>query len=537
MSKNAHFIGIFWCFFESDGVGEWERKIDLFFVQEQKKYYLRAVNLNLMVHPRQKHKPMINVFHIVSNKHWTGAEQYTYDLVDRLRNDDDFYVEVVCRKHPNVLKQYRRLEIPISILPLKGVTDIDSPVRFARLLRKGKNIIHVHSFRDAFMAVMARRISENRDTRVVVSVHGVYKPKSNYMYTKLYKSIDCFVFSSEMARVAFLGKAKKQYADRGIVLRDSVCDSQIGTEVPDLRRELNLDSHQALIMYHGKIAAEKGLDTLLSALTHVDKAKYHLAIIGDGQPKYKAKIKGFIVANGLVLFGAHILPPSNAVPRAIDDGCSCWDVGHLCLLYALHGFVHRRHLPFQDVLHERGWQVVLLCGLHVLRHGVGLRLFSIANVALPQFLPCFVVGFVLQLLVDALQGQRHIVVGIDFDAELFEIFSKLRLELPYDFVAFVFGSVRLLQRFIVFIQCRRLLVIDLHGFCCCISEDFLSLLFGCGSFLGCCLQIFIFKIQHCHARNGQCNSIGLHQGVELCCCAACLQCGKFNGSILQVDTL
>ena len=243
---------------------------------------------------------MINVFHIVSNKHWTGAEQYTYDLVDRLRNDPKFYVEVVCRKHPNVLKQYRRLEIPISILPLKGVTDIDSPVRFARLLRKGNNIIHVHSFRDAFMAVMARRISENRNTRVIVSVHGVYKPKKNYMYTKLYKSIDCFVFSSEMARDAFLGKAKKQYADRGIVLRDSVCDSQIGTQVPELRRELGLTNQQALIMYHGRLAAEKGLDGLLSALTHVDKAKYHLAIIGEGQPKYKAKIKGYIVANGMV---------------------------------------------------------------------------------------------------------------------------------------------------------------------------------------------------------------------------------------------
>lgn len=243
---------------------------------------------------------MINVFHIVSNKHWTGAEQYTYDLVERLRNDKDFYVEVVCRKHPVVLKQYRRLEIPISILPLKGVTDIDSPVRFARLLRKGKNIIHVHSFKDAFMAVMARRISENRDTRVVVSVHGVYKPKKNYMYTKLYKSIDCFVFSSEMARDAFLGKAKKQYADRGVVLRDSVCDSQIGTTVPDLRRELGLNNQQSLIMYHGKLAHEKGIEVLLGALTHVDKSKYHLAIIGEGQPKYKAKIKGFIVSAGMV---------------------------------------------------------------------------------------------------------------------------------------------------------------------------------------------------------------------------------------------
>ena len=29
------------------------------------------------------------------------------------------------------------------------MTDIDSPVRFARLLRKGKNIIHVHSFKDS----------------------------------------------------------------------------------------------------------------------------------------------------------------------------------------------------------------------------------------------------------------------------------------------------------------------------------------------------------------------------------------------------
>ena len=32
----------------------------------------------------------------------------------------------------------------------------------------------------------------------------------------------------------------------------------------------------------------------------MDKSKYHLAIIGEGEPKYKAKIKGFIVAAGMV---------------------------------------------------------------------------------------------------------------------------------------------------------------------------------------------------------------------------------------------
>jgi len=242
----------------------------------------------------------INVFHIVSDKRWSGAEQYTYDLVALLRNDPNFYVEVVCRKHPNVLKQYRRLEIPISILPLKGVTDIDSPVRFARLLRKGHNIIHVHSFRDAFMAVMARRISENRNTRVVVSVHGVYKPKRNYMYTKLYKSIDCFVFSSQMACDAFVGKARKSYAGRTVVIRDSVCDSHLGTRVPRLRETLQMEPEQCLMMYHGGLNADKGLDVLVQALAHVDKRRYHLAVIGEGQPKYKAQLKGAIVSGGLV---------------------------------------------------------------------------------------------------------------------------------------------------------------------------------------------------------------------------------------------
>jgi len=242
----------------------------------------------------------INVFHITSDKRWTGAEQYTYDLAALLRNDDDFYVEVVCRKHPNVLKQFRRLEIPISILPLKGVTDLDSPVRFARLLRKGHNIIHVHSFRDAFIAVMARRISENRNTRVVVSVHGVYKPKRNYMYTKLYKSIDCFVFGSQMACDAFTDNAREAYADRAVVIRDSVCDSKLDIAVPNLREHLGIKPQQALIMYHGRLNAAKGVDVLLRALTHIDKDAYHLVVLGDGVAKFKTEIKGFIVSNGLV---------------------------------------------------------------------------------------------------------------------------------------------------------------------------------------------------------------------------------------------
>ena len=115
----------------------------------------------------------INIFHVVSNKYWGGPEEYAYEMVSKLRNDQRYYAEVVCKKNEPVLLHFRRLEIPISILPLKGMTDIDSPTRLARLLRKGHNIVHVHTFKDAFTAVMARRISENRNTRVIMTIHGI----------------------------------------------------------------------------------------------------------------------------------------------------------------------------------------------------------------------------------------------------------------------------------------------------------------------------------------------------------------------------
>ena len=87
---------------------------------------------------------MINVFQIVSDKTWGGPEQYAHDLISRLKRDD-FYVEAVCRKHESVLNRFRTLEVPISILPLKGLTDLDSPVRFARLLKRGDNVVLVGS--------------------------------------------------------------------------------------------------------------------------------------------------------------------------------------------------------------------------------------------------------------------------------------------------------------------------------------------------------------------------------------------------------
>ena len=242
----------------------------------------------------------INVFHIVSNKNWGGPEEYAYEMVSRLRHDPRFYAEVVCKKNEPVLFHFRRLEIPISILPLKGMTDIDSPTRLARLLRKGRNIVHVHTFKDAFAAVMARRISENRNTRVVLTVHGVCRPKTNYIYRKLYRSIDKIVFVSQRAYDEWMEHAKKFSKNRVCIIRDSVIDNPLATPAPNLRQKLGIAPDKALIMFHGRLTPEKGIGVLLEAATQLDKSKYHLALIGEGKRKYLTQLKSFIVENQLV---------------------------------------------------------------------------------------------------------------------------------------------------------------------------------------------------------------------------------------------
>ncbi len=245
---------------------------------------------------------MINVFHIVSNKRWSGPEQYAFDLALRMRSDDNYYIEVVCKKSESVFHKFRSLEIPVSILPLKGLTDLDSPVRFARLLKRGQNIVHVHTFHDAVAAIWAKHIAENPSTRIVLTMHGVNRPRINYLSKKVYRDLDRIIFVSQRAYDEFVPRISKLDKSKCVILRDSVLpasDEQLFA-APDLRRELDLPSGQALIMFHGRLSHDKGLDVLLRAITQLDRDKFHLVIAGAGNRKYVAQQKAFIVANQLV---------------------------------------------------------------------------------------------------------------------------------------------------------------------------------------------------------------------------------------------
>ena len=251
---------------------------------------------------------MINVFHIVSSKTWGGAERYASDLVARMRHDPDYYVEVVSAKNDDIIEQFQKMDIPVSILPLKGIRDFDSPVRLARMLRKGKNIVHVHTYRDAVTAVMARIISDNPNTKVVFTPHTLKRPTFNYVSKKVYNSIDQYVFVSQFAYDYFLSHAPRLKKSLTSVIPESVLNTDTSAQapVPDLHKELKMTPEQSLIMFHSRLNHDKGVDVLLKAIKEIDRDSYQLVLLGEGQAKAVQRIKSFIIENKLV-HNVHLL--------------------------------------------------------------------------------------------------------------------------------------------------------------------------------------------------------------------------------------
>lgn len=240
----------------------------------------------------------MKIYHLVSNKVWGGGEQYVYDLSAQLIAEGN-YVEVVCRNSPIITSRFRELEIPISTLPLKGITDIDSAKRLANIIKKGAIIVHVHNFKDAFTACIARKLSENKDVKVIMTRHLVKKGKNSVLYHKLYKSLDKIIFVSELARNEFLLGKPKIDPCKLQVIHNSILPDKTSNEVANISTIYNIPSVKTLVMYHGRLAKEKGVDILLRAVSLLDKSKFHLLLAGIGSNDYVEYLNTIVVSNRL----------------------------------------------------------------------------------------------------------------------------------------------------------------------------------------------------------------------------------------------
>lgn len=183
---------------------------------------------------------------------------------------------------------FAREGINLIHAPLDGYLDMTSVRELASFLQRLKPedscVVHTHRYRDAFSAIMARRLARRPDVKIVTTRHVIRRGRRDLFFRNIYKQVDAHIFVSQAALDAFsrhlpppIDRNKIHVLNNSLNLSESAnnglaCDEPARGAVTAL--------------YHGPIVKGKGLETLIDAFASLRGLKLRLRICGYGNPDY-----------------------------------------------------------------------------------------------------------------------------------------------------------------------------------------------------------------------------------------------------------
>lgn len=247
-----------------------------------------------------------NILQIFASRIWGGGEQYVYDLSKRLL-EDNYHVYFIQRKSAPITKQLETLQLSSQVLPLANCFDGWSIIKMAHLIKKFDiELIHVHQFKDAFIAIFSRLISR-RNIKIVLTRHLVKKAKVNRLYSFLYKQINKIIFVSDLAKNEFLTAAPPISLNKIITIHNSIYPTLSITEDIDLRTRYNINKQTVILAFTGRLVKEKGIEVLIEAVKSLKELDFILLIAGKGEESYeqflKDKVKEYDLDNKILFSG------------------------------------------------------------------------------------------------------------------------------------------------------------------------------------------------------------------------------------------
>lgn len=247
---------------------------------------------------------MRTLIHFVSSNAWGGPERYALDIC-RHYKACGWRVLAVTRDVHDLDSRFAAAHIPLRHAPLRDYPDIFSGLFLRHTLRKipqGEGIIHVHNFRDAMTALLARTIARRPDIRVVVTCHEARRADKAWSLRWVYGDIDRLIFVSDFAKSRFLsswpdGQPPIEAEKTGVAYNSLYIPEVADGALPALPEP---ERGPVTAMYRGKLKPGKGLEALIDALSLLKDLKLRLRIVGDGDPDYVDAIRRRAVTRGVM---------------------------------------------------------------------------------------------------------------------------------------------------------------------------------------------------------------------------------------------
>ncbi|MCM1378359.1 MAG: glycosyltransferase family 4 protein [Clostridium sp.] len=238
------------------------------------------------------------LIHILGSNTWGGPERYAYDICRHFRSRG-WRVRVVTRDVALLDSRFSQAGISLRHAPLRNYPDVFSALilrsTFLKIPR-GEGIVHVHNHHDALTAIIARKLSRRSDIRIVFTRHKGVRGKDSWLRSFIYRQIDAFLFVSEFSRRRFLaawpdGNYPFDIAHT-FVGYNSFFEEHSPLEEPT--------RGPITALYHGRLKAGKGLETLIDALALLKNTRMRVKIAGTGDPDYCDALRRRAVNRGVM---------------------------------------------------------------------------------------------------------------------------------------------------------------------------------------------------------------------------------------------
>lgn len=240
----------------------------------------------------------LRLLHIVSSSRWGDTEKYAFDIC-RYLDSCGADVRVLTKDARAVDINFHSAGLRLVHAPLEGVADWDS-ISAAGTLIHGTSgdglVIHVHSLRDAWIAVAARFMARKSPVRIIMSHHNVFTHGNGYAVRKLCNAIDFHIFPSELMRQRFSTfhpEIMQDIRHKSLLLRPSIYNGNEEFEPLPAKGPV-------AAMFQGELSAGSGLESVIDALSLLGKVKLRLRVVGTGNPDYIDSLRRRAMTRGVM---------------------------------------------------------------------------------------------------------------------------------------------------------------------------------------------------------------------------------------------
>ncbi len=229
----------------------------------------------------------IRICQLITELAPAGAERCVYEIVRRI-DRDRFDVQVAALRGGPMVEWFRDLDVPVSVIDVRSKTDVLRLGRLVRLLRDERiDLLHTHLFHADMAGRVAGYLAGVK--HLVHTVHvaeGRVRPWQ-FAFARLFSDLcDRIVCVSDSVEV-FHSKRSGMPASRYRVIPNGI---EAGAYVRNdrlrqrLRRRWGIGDDEMLLTFVGRLDRQKGIDTLLGALSHLAARREGKKIVmaGDG---------------------------------------------------------------------------------------------------------------------------------------------------------------------------------------------------------------------------------------------------------------